>query len=136
MGFGRIDSEKRGTRPLPCLSMLARMADELLKVISLERQNPFIFGVRDLRTHRNFPQSLFRSSGKYVPETSTRSHQQFKRDSKHPSLQSVKVHSSKPIYSVRVSLGYRAVGMKGNHESFGSGLIPRRLRTIVGKAKK
>ena len=29
----------------------------------------------------------------------------------HPSLQFKKIHASEPIYSVRVTLGYRAVGL-------------------------
>jgi hypothetical protein len=34
------------------------------------------------------------------------------QDPKHPSLQFKKVHPSRPIYSVRISLNYRALGTK------------------------
>lgn len=37
--------------------------------------------------------------------------QQFKKDPYHPSLQFKRVHSNKPIYSVRVNIDYRAVGV-------------------------
>jgi hypothetical protein len=36
----------------------------------------------------------------------------FVQDPKHPSLQFKKVHPSRPIYSVRISLNYRALGTK------------------------
>lgn len=43
-------------------------------------------------------------------------YQQFKSDSYHPSLQFKRVHSSKPIYSVRINLDYRAVGIIQDNE--------------------
>jgi len=41
---------------------------------------------------------------------------QFKNNPYHPSLQFKRVHSSKPIYSVRISIDYRAVGIVDNAE--------------------
>ncbi len=41
---------------------------------------------------------------------------QFKQNPYHPSLQFKRVHSSKPIYSVRVNLDYRAIGIINNGE--------------------
>ena len=38
-------------------------------------------------------------------------YKQFKKDPYHPSLQFKRVHSTKPIYSVRVNSDYRAVGV-------------------------
>ena len=35
----------------------------------------------------------------------------FRENPSHPSLQFKKIHASEPIYSVRVTLGYRAVGL-------------------------
>jgi hypothetical protein len=35
----------------------------------------------------------------------------FKRTPNHPSLQFKKIHASEPIYSVRITPGYRAVGL-------------------------
>jgi mRNA-degrading endonuclease RelE of RelBE toxin-antitoxin system len=53
---------------------------------------------------------------KYIQKQAKEAYQQFKRNPKHPSLQFKRVHSSKPIYSVRVSLGYRAVGVMSGSE--------------------
>ncbi|MGH6920798.1 MAG: hypothetical protein ACREJ0_24200 [Geminicoccaceae bacterium] len=36
----------------------------------------------------------------------------WRQDQGHPSLAFKRVHSSEPIYSVRVSLGYRALGLR------------------------
>ncbi|MDR4521315.1 MAG: hypothetical protein R3E36_12110 [Nitrosomonas sp.] len=41
---------------------------------------------------------------------------QFKNNPYHPGLQFKRVHSSKPVYSVRISLDYRAVGIVDNAE--------------------
>jgi hypothetical protein len=35
----------------------------------------------------------------------------FERDPRHPSLQFKQIHPTKPIYSARVALGYRALGV-------------------------
>lgn len=35
----------------------------------------------------------------------------FSADPKHPSLRFKKIHATEPIYSVRISLNYRAVGV-------------------------
>jgi hypothetical protein len=43
-------------------------------------------------------------------------YQQFKRDPYHPSLQFKRIHSTKPIYSVRVNIDYRAVGIIKDNE--------------------
>jgi hypothetical protein len=43
-------------------------------------------------------------------------YQHFKKDPYHPSLQFKRVHSSKPIYSVRVNSDYRAVGIIKDNE--------------------
>ena len=36
----------------------------------------------------------------------------FQEDPHHPSLKFKQVHSSRPIYSVRVAFGYRAIGIR------------------------
>ena len=36
---------------------------------------------------------------------------QFQNNPYHPSLQFKRVHSSKPVYSVRINIDYRAVGI-------------------------
>jgi len=38
----------------------------------------------------------------------------WKHNPSHPSLQFKQVHATKPIYSARVDIGYRAVGVKDN----------------------
>jgi len=40
----------------------------------------------------------------------------FQNDSRHPSLQFKKVHAKLPIYSARVNLDYRAVGVLAGDE--------------------
>lgn len=40
----------------------------------------------------------------------------FRENPQHPSLQFKKVHKSEPVYSVRVTLGYRALGYLENDE--------------------
>jgi hypothetical protein len=54
---------------------------------------------------------LYAGLPKYIQKQAREAYAQFKHQPKHPSLQFKKVHASKPIYSVRVSLGYRAVGI-------------------------
>ena len=41
---------------------------------------------------------------------------QFKKNPYHPSLQFKRVHSNKPIYSVRINIDCRAVGIVDNAE--------------------
>jgi hypothetical protein len=43
-------------------------------------------------------------------------YKQFKKNPYHSSLQFKRVHASKPICSVRVSLGYRALGVKSDED--------------------
>ena len=40
----------------------------------------------------------------------------FRENTRHPSLQFKKVHDRDPIYSVRVTLGYRALGLLDDDE--------------------
>jgi hypothetical protein len=44
------------------------------------------------------------------------SYRQFEKNPYHPSLHFKQVHSSRPIYSVRVNLDYRAVGIRDGEE--------------------
>ncbi len=43
-------------------------------------------------------------------------YKQFKRDPYYPSFHFKRVHSSQPIYSVRITKDYRAVGVQQNNE--------------------
>jgi hypothetical protein len=44
-------------------------------------------------------------------ELARKAYRLFRQNAQHPSLQFKKVHEREPIYSVRISLGYRAVGV-------------------------
>ncbi len=43
-------------------------------------------------------------------------YKQFKKDPFYPSLRLKRVHSTKPIYSVRINIGYRAIGIQNENE--------------------
>lgn len=47
-----------------------------------------------------------------IQERARGAYRNFKRNPSHPSLQFKQVHSSRPIYSARVSLGYRALAVR------------------------
>lgn len=40
----------------------------------------------------------------------------FRQDPQHPSLRFKQVHERRPIYSVRIGLGYRALGVRDGDE--------------------
>lgn len=67
------------------------------------------------RTTEKF-RALFALLPNTIKAQAKEAYQQFKRDPYHPSLQFKRVHSSKPIYSVRISLDYRAVGIIHDNE--------------------
>jgi hypothetical protein len=54
-------------------------------------------------TYRELPET--------VREAARKAYQLFRENPSHPSLQFKKIHAGEPIYSVRVTLGYRAVGL-------------------------
>lgn len=74
----------------------------------------------------------FRKAFKALPATIQRqaraAYQRFRSDPSHPSLRFKPVHKTQPIYSVRVNLNYRALGVKegeaiiwfwiGDHEDY------------------
>jgi hypothetical protein len=51
-----------------------------------------------------------------VQQMARKAYRLFQDNPQHPSLQFKKVHSGESIYAVRVSLGYRAVGLLENDE--------------------
>ena len=53
---------------------------------------------------------------KSVQQQTKEAYQQFKRDPYYPSLRFKRVHSTKPIYSVRINIDYRAVGIQQENE--------------------
>ncbi len=60
------------------------------------------------KLYGNLPEQI-RKQARYV-------YRQFKRDPYYPSLHFKRVHSSEPIYSVRITKDYRAVGVQQNNE--------------------
>jgi len=67
------------------------------------------------RTTEKF-RALFKLLPKTIQTQAKHAYLQFKKDPYHPSLQFKRVHSAKPIYSVRVNIDYRAVGIIKNNE--------------------
>ena len=51
-----------------------------------------------------------------IREAARRAYRLFVENPRHPSLQFKKVHDRDPIYSVRVTLGYRALGLLDDDE--------------------
>lgn len=58
----------------------------------------------------------FRESYKNLPaqirSSASKAYKVWQKDHKHPSLQFKKIHRTQPIYSVRISLAWRALGVK------------------------
>lgn len=59
---------------------------------------------------------LFARLPEQVQRQAREAYKQFKQNPYHPSLHFKQVHPSQPIYSIRVSLDYRAVGDKEGDE--------------------
>ena len=55
--------------------------------------------------------AAYRELPEPVREAARKAYRLFRENPNHPSLQFKKIHASEPIYSVRVNLGYRAVGL-------------------------
>ncbi len=49
-----------------------------------------------------------------VREQARDAYRLFQRDPQHPSLRFRQVHPTRPIYSTRINLNYRAVGIRDN----------------------
>jgi len=47
-----------------------------------------------------------------VRDAAQKAYRLFRENPKHPSLHFERVHKQDPVYSVRVTLGYRAVGLR------------------------
>lgn len=62
------------------------------------------------RTTEKF-RTLFALLPNVIKAQAKEAYQQFKKDPYHPGLQFKRIHSTKPIYSVRVNIDYRAVGI-------------------------
>jgi hypothetical protein len=53
---------------------------------------------------------------KALRQQARKAYRLFRRDSMHPGLRFKRVHDVKPVYSVRITRGYRAVGIKNNQD--------------------
>ena len=62
------------------------------------------------RTTRRFRGALATLPAQ-VQQQARQAYRLFLRDPAHPSLQFKKVHTTQPVYSARIGLGYRAVGV-------------------------
>lgn len=51
-----------------------------------------------------------------VMKRARKAYRLFEQDPSHPSLEFKKVHQTKPVYSARVTLDYRAVGIRDENE--------------------
>lgn len=60
--------------------------------------------------------AAYRELPEPVRAAARKAYQAFRENPSHPSCQFKKIHTSEPIYSVRVTLGYRAVGLLEGHE--------------------
>ena len=58
----------------------------------------------------------FKRLPKNIQKQAKRAFKHFQTNPFHPSLFFKKVHPTKPIYSVRISMDYRAVGIKQNND--------------------
>jgi hypothetical protein len=70
--------------------------------------------VKSSRTSRF--RKAFENLPEQVQEQAREAYRQFKRNPFHPSLHFKQVHPSKPIYSVRINVDYRAVGIRDGDE--------------------
>ena len=51
-----------------------------------------------------------------IQEQARKAYKVFKQDPRHPSLRFKQVHPTKSVYSVRASLGYRALGVRDGED--------------------
>jgi len=61
--------------------------------------------------------AAYRELPSEVRDAARKAYALFRDDPKHPSLQFKKVHTSDPIYSVRITLAYRALAIVENDQA-------------------
>jgi hypothetical protein len=67
------------------------------------------------RTTKRFPDA-FEALPAEVQEQAREAYRLFLQDPQHPSLRFKRVHPSRPVYSARINLDYRALGIRDNDE--------------------
>lgn len=50
----------------------------------------------------------------HIQRSARKAYRLWKSDSYHPSLQFKRVHTTEPVYSVRIAIGWRALGIKAD----------------------
>lgn len=55
---------------------------------------------------------LYRKLPKDIRKQARKTYQRFIDDSQHPSLQFKKIHSNRPIFSARINIDYRVLGIR------------------------
>jgi hypothetical protein len=60
--------------------------------------------------------AAYRELPEPVRVAARKAYQLFRQNPSHPSLQFKKIHATEPIYSVRVTLGYRALALVENDD--------------------
>lgn len=58
----------------------------------------------------------FRHMPRHIQRQARKAYRLFQQNPYHPSLQFKQVHPTKPIYSVRISIDYRALGVREGDE--------------------
>ena len=78
-------------------------------------------------TSRGTPRfwAAYRELPPEIREAAQKAYRLFRANIGHPSLQFKKVHDRDPIYAVRVTLGYRAVGLLDDEEVFQEAVVLR-----------
>ena len=59
---------------------------------------------------------MFADLPESIQRQAKKAYQQFQQDPSHPSLSFKQVHTTKPIYSARITIDYRAVGIQNQNE--------------------
>jgi hypothetical protein len=61
--------------------------------------------------------AAYRALPEPVRDAARKAYHQFRENPKHPSLHFKRIHGHEPIYSVRVTLGYRALALVEHNEA-------------------
>jgi len=67
------------------------------------------------RLHPSFRRDL-RKLPRKIQERARAAYKRFQADPSHPALQFKRLHTSLPLWSVRITGSYRAVGVRKNHD--------------------
>jgi len=73
------------------------------------------------RTNRPF-RAMFSSLPAHIQRQAREAYRLFRQNPFHPGLHFKQIHPDQPIYSARVGISYRAVGVRDGEQSCGIGL--------------